>query len=143
MAAHFIITNAVREAMITTFGGQVDAGTAGYIQIWEGAEPALPTTAITDGVGGYNLLAELIMTATAFSSYTNGVATAAAIADDTSANKTGTAAFFRIWTQSGGTVICQGTVGTASADMILNTVSIVAASTVSITSMTVTLPSGA
>lgn len=143
MATHFIITNAVRESLVTKLGVEFDAGTAAMIEIWEGTEPALPTTAITDGVGGYNLLAELLMSATAFASYTNGVATAAAIANDSSANKTGTAAFFRIFTQSAGTVLCQGTVGTASADLILNTVSITAGSTVSITAMTITMPSGA
>src|SRR3989304_34152 len=140
MATSPKITPAVAESMITAFGVAVDAGTAGYIAIWEGTEPATPSTAITDGVGGYNLLAELTMSATAFSSYTNGVATAAAITGDTSANKTGTAQFFRLHTQSGGTVIFQGTCGTSSADLVFNSVAITTGSAVNITSLPFTQP---
>jgi hypothetical protein len=118
----------------------VDAGTAGYIQIWEGTEPALPTTSITDGVNSYNLLAELTMNGTAFSSYTNGVATAATITGDTSANKSGTAQFWRLWTQSGGTVIFQGLCGTSASDLNFNTTTITSGSAVNITSLTFTMP---
>jgi hypothetical protein len=68
--------------------------------------------------------------------------TAAAITADSSADATGTASFFRILTQNAGTVVAQGTAGTSAADLILNTVSITAGSTVSITAATVTLPEG-
>jgi len=142
MANHFIVTDLVRNAMADNFTASLDAGAQAAIEIWEGTEPAGPSTAITDGVGGYNLLAELLMSATSFGAASNGVITAGAIADDTSANKTGTAAFFRMKTASGGTVIAQGTVAASGADMNFNTVAFTAGSTVSITSMTVTHPTG-
>lgn len=140
MAADFIITNAVAKAMLDTFDDQANAGTAAVINIYDGTVPADADTAITT----QNLLAQLPMSATAFGAAAdanpNATITADTITDDSSANATGTASFFRVLTQDAGTVICQGTVGTASADLVLNTVSITSGSTVSITSFVITLP---
>jgi hypothetical protein len=91
------------------------------------------------------LLASLTCSATfgtVSGSGNNGRITAGSITSDTSADNTGTAAYFRIKTQTGGTVVAQGTVGTASADLILNTVAITAGSTVAITSATIDVPEG-
>jgi hypothetical protein len=65
------------------------------------------------------------------------VLTLNAITQDSSANATGTAAFFRI-TTSGGTAIVQGTVGTSGADLNLNTTSIVINGPVAVSSFTIT-----
>ncbi|MGE3795892.1 MAG: hypothetical protein AB7I38_18475 [Dehalococcoidia bacterium] len=142
MANDFIITNAVAKAMLDTFDDQANAGTAAVINIYSagGGVPADADTAITD----QTLLAQLVMSATAFGAAAdanpNATITADTITDDSSADATGTAAFFRILTQSGGTVICQGTVGTSGSDMNLNTTSITAGSTVSISSCVITMP---
>lgn len=121
----------------------LDSGGAGKIEIWEGTEPAYCDTSISDGSGGYNLLAELTLSATAFGAAAdqnpNGRATASSITNDSSANKSGTAGFFRA-KSGGGTVIIQGLCGTSGSDMNLNTTSIVSGATVSITSWTFTVP---
>ena len=140
MPADFIITNAVAQAMLNTFDDQANAGTAAVINIYDSTVPADADTAI----GAQVLLAQLTMDATAFGAAAdanpNATITAAAITDDSSANATGTATFFRVLTQDAGTTICQGTVGTATSDLILNTTSITSGSNVSITSFVITMP---
>lgn len=144
MANGFYITNAVAQGMLngTTLSASIDAGTAAVINIYSGSVPTDADTAL----GAQVLLAQLTCNATAFSGYSDanpgGRATFNTITSDSSADATGTAAFFRILTQSGGTVCAQGTAGTSSADLVLNTVSITSGSTVSITSATITLPEG-
>lgn len=142
MAVDFVITNAVALSMLNAFTTANDAGTAAVINIYSGTVPADADTAL----GAQVLLAQLTMSATSFPTATDlapgARITANAITADSSADATGTAAFFRILTQSGGTVTAQGTVGTATSDLILNTTSITSGSTVSITSATITLPEG-
>lgn len=142
MAKSFYITNAVAVAMLDVFDDQANAGTAAVINIYDGSVPADADASI----GASTLLAQLTMSATAFGAAADNTGkatiTAAAITDDSSANNTGTASYFRILTQDAGTTICQGTVGTATSDLILNTVSITSGSTVSITAMTVDLSEG-
>ena len=142
MAVGFYITNAEAISMLTDLGVGMDAGTAAVINIYDGTVPADADTAL----GAQVLLAQLTCSATAFASVADdtpgAIATFAAITSDSSANATGTASFFRILTQSGGTVIAQGTVGTATSDLILNTTAITSGSTVSITSATILLPEG-
>lgn len=141
MANNFIVTNAVAQAMVTALGTAMDAGTAAVIQIYDGTPPA-----DADAAEANTLLAELTCSATAFATVGDAapgaVGTFDTITDDSSANATGTATHFRILTQNGGTTIAQGTVGTSSADLVLNTVSITSGSTVSISSATITLPEG-
>jgi hypothetical protein len=117
-------------------------GTAGHIKIFSGAMPATAETA-DSGV----LLSTLTLSVTAFPASADpgstglATATANAITSDTNAAATGTAGYFRAY-DSAGVCIVQGTVGTATADMILNTTSIAAGATVAITSWVVTLPDG-
>lgn len=140
----FFVTNAVAQGMLNSTGlaEAVDAGTAAVINIYSGTAPSNADAALS----GNTLLAQLTCAGTAFSGYsdtgTAGRATFAAITSDSSADATGTATFFRILTQNAGTVIAQGSVGTATSDLILNTTSITAGSTVSITSATIDLPEG-
>ena len=142
MANGYYVTNAEAISMLTDYGVGIDAGTAAVINIYDSTVPADADTAL----GAQVLLAQLTCSATAFTSVADAapgaIATFASITSDSSADATGTASFFRILTQSGGTVVGQGTVGTSSADLILNTVSITSGSTVSITSATITLPEG-
>jgi len=118
----------------------VDTGGAGSLRIYAGSVPADADAALASA---NTLLAQLTMSATAFGNAADAApgatATANAITDDSSADATGTATFFRILNGSG-TVIIQGSVGTSGEDLNLNTVSIVAGATVSVTSLTVTMP---
>ena len=147
MANAFYITNTVALSMLgggnnRSLAAEVDAGTAAVINIYSGSVPADADASI----GASTLLAQLTCNATAFTSFTDVApgarATFAAITSDSSADATGTATYFRLLTQSAGTTIAQGTVGTATSDLILNTTSITSGSTVSITSATITLPEG-
>ena len=144
MANGFYVTNAVAQGMLNTtgLGAAIDAGTAAVIEIYAGLVPANADAAPSSPT----LLASLTCSATAFSGFsdtgTAGRATFASITSDSSADNTGTAAYFRIKTQTGGTVIAQGTVGTSAADLILNTASITAGSVVAISAATIDLPEG-
>ena len=122
------ISATARSAMCDALVDLLDGGTtdaSGDIQIYT--------------AGFASLLAELTFSATAFGSASSGVATAAAITDDSAANNTGTAAVCRFRNRDN-TVIWEGTVSTSGADINLNTVSITVNDVVSITSMTVTMP---
>jgi hypothetical protein len=109
---------------------------SGILRIYDGSQPATADTAI----GAQVILAELTMNSTAFGAASNGVATANAITSDTSANNTGTAAWFRLFESDGTTVICDGTVGTGPHNLVVSTTAFVATATVAITSLTYTQP---
>lgn len=106
----------------------------GYLRIYDGTQAANADTA----VGAQVLLAELRFSATAFGAASAGVATAAAITADSSANATGTASWFRCLKSDGTTVVYDGSVGTSSADLVLNSVAISSGATVSVTALTLT-----
>jgi hypothetical protein len=107
----------------------------GYIRIYTGTIPATPETAV-----GGTLLAELRFNATAFGASSGGVITANAITSDSSADATGTAAYYRALKSDGTTALWDGTVGTSGADLNLNSTSINAGVVVAVSSLTVTLP---
>ena len=142
MANAFFITNAVAQGMLNGTGLAEALGASPKIRIYSGSVPANADAAL----GGATQLAELVCASTPFSGFsdtgTAARATFGAITSDTSADATGTAAFFRIVDNAGTTTKCQGTVGTSSADLILNTVAISAGSTVVISSATIDLPEG-
>lgn len=138
----FYVTNTVAKSMLDALTTAADAGSAAVINIYSGSVPADADASI----GAATLLAQLTMSATSFGAAADANPgariTANTITADSSADNTGTASFFRILTQNAGTVIAQGTVGTSSADLVLNTTSITSGSTVSISSATITLPEG-
>ncbi len=108
---------------------------SGYLRIYTTAQPANANTAL----GAQTLLATLRFNATAFPAASNGVLTANAITSDTNAAASGTAAWFRALKSDGTTVLMDGTVGTASANLIIATTTITAAQTVSCSSFVHTL----
>jgi hypothetical protein len=124
-------SNEAVNAAVAAFGALLNNG---ILRIYNGAQPATADTAI----GAVTLLAELTFNATAFGAPSAGVATANAIASDTNANNTGTAAWFRAWKSDGTSPVYDGTVGTSSADAIINTVAINAGATVSCSGLTLT-----
>lgn len=111
---------------------------SGYIRIYDNgaARPAGPDTAVP---GGSVLLAELRFGATAFGAAASGVITANAITPDSSANAGGTASWYRALKSDGSTALWDGEVGTATADIILNSITIGLGATVSITALTHTV----
>lgn len=112
----------------------VDAGaTGGLIKVYDGTRPADADTAVTT----QNLLAQLTMSATSFGAAAAGVLTAASITDDTSADATGTASWFRL-TDSDGNAVLDGDVGTSGSDLNFDSVSFVAGGTISVTSFVIT-----
>ena len=105
-------------------------GASGLLRIYDGTRPASGGSATT-------LLAELTCNATFAPSASGGVLTLNAITQDSSANATGTATWFRIVT-SGGTFVIDGNVGTSGSDLNLNSVAISSGAAVSVTSFTIT-----
>lgn len=109
------------------------------LRIYSGTQPTDPDAA----VGGGTLLSEHNLSADVFGNAADqnpgARATAAAIADDTVANATGTAAWFRAL-DAAGTPVIDGSVGTASADLLLDDVNIVAGQTVKINSWVINMP---
>ena len=101
-------------------------GASGLLRIYDGSGGAATT-----------LLAELTCNATFAPGAAAGVLTLNAITQDSSANATGTATWFRLST-SGGTAIVDGNVGTSGSDLNLTTTSITATQPVSVTSFTIT-----
>lgn len=139
MALTLTITNAVAQAMLQALKDAIDAGTAAIIEIYTASQPTDADTA----VGAQTKLATLTMSATAFGAVGDdtpgAIMTAAAITADSSADATGTAAWFRMLTQAGGTTILDGSISTTGADMNFNTVSFTSGSQIEISSMVVFL----
>lgn len=104
----------------------------GYLRIYDGTQPATADTAITSQV----LLAELRFNATASPAAVSGLLTFNAFTPDSSADATGTAAWFRCLRSDGSTVVMDGSVGTSAANLIMATTSIVSGVQVSVTSFT-------
>lgn len=121
-------STAVRNAMLDAITSAI--GTSGLLRIYDGSRPASGGTATT-------LLAQLALSATAAPAASGGVLTFNAITQDSSADATGTATWFRV-TTSGGTFVIDGSVGTSGSDLNLTTTSIVATQPVSVTSFVIT-----
>jgi len=126
------------EAANTACDAMAALANSGKLRIYDGSQPANADAAI----GGANLLAELTMNATAFAGAVAGVATANAITGDSSADATGTAAWFRVWKSNGTSPLWDGTVGTSGADLNLNSVALSAGAAVTVTDFTVTESKG-
>lgn len=126
------LATAVRNARldaITTY-----AGTSAIVRIYDGTPPASANAALSSNT----LLATLTCSSSLAPSASGGVLTLSTITQDSAADATGTASFYRWLKSDATTVIKQGSVGTSGADLNLNTVSIVIGGPVSVTSWTVT-----
>lgn len=132
------IPNATRTAGVNAVTARLDGGAAaGYVQIRTGAQPA----DANDAASG-TLLATITLNDPAFAGATNGVAaadvspalTAAAVAS-------GNAGWFRGYDSNDATVIDGSVTATGGGgDMQLNTIALVNAVDVTITSWTITFP---
>lgn len=136
MASNAKLAVATRNAMLDAITSAL--GSNALIDIYSGTQPAGPATAITT----QTLLAQLACSATFAPAAASGLLTANAITQDSSANASGTATWFRAKT-SGGAGVLDGNVSTSGTfDLILNTTSITAAGPVSVTSCVITAPGG-
>lgn len=120
----------VRNARLSAISAAADAGTgAATITVHSGTKPAVGGTATTT-------LVTLNMSDPAFNAPSGGTMSARAISSAVIA-ASGTATWFRI-KDSSGTFVCDGTVGTASADMIVPTVTFTAGVTFNVSSLVIT-----
>lgn len=129
MASNLKYSNGTRDAQqqgLITY-----AGSGSIIRIYEGTQPSNANTAIS----GQTLLVSLVISGS-FGTDSNGTITLSSVTNGT-AVATGTGQFFRIVKSDGTTVVMDGSVGTSSADMILNNTSIANGQTVSISSGTI------
>lgn len=145
------ITNSSSITGCNAFVDAVDAGTTnpqGTLIIYSGTVPG--TGLVDDALSGNTVLAQLDMSNPAFGNAVDATpgatATANAISDDTAADATGTATFFRIVNRDGNAVI-QGLVR-ANADpdneeeLVLNSKELQINARVEVTLLTVTMPEG-
>lgn len=102
----------------------------GFIKVYDGTQPATGDTAL----GSQTLLVTLTFSNPAFAAASAGVLTANAITSGT-AVATGTATWFRAVKTDGTTKVFDGSVGTASANMILPTTGITSGATVTCASL--------
>lgn len=122
---------ALRNSRLDEITTLQDAGAgASLLEIYDGVRPATGGAVTT-------LLATLTFTDPAAPAAAAGVLTYSAIADDASADATGTASWFRVVDDSVGHVY-DGDAGTSGTDLLLNTTSIVIGGTVSVTSAVLT-----
>jgi len=107
------------------------AGNAALLRIYDGTQPSTGGAATT-------LLAELTCASPLAPGAAAGVLTMSAITQDSSANATATATWFRLVKSDGTTHVLDGSAGTATTDLVLNTTSLVTGGPVAVTSWTIT-----
>lgn len=142
MSTNPMISPAAAKAMLNTLAALFNSY---YVNIFTGSIPAdcgasSTGTLLSDGCQ---------FNATAFGAATDGgsngimTITANAISSDTNAAASGTAGYFRCLSgQNTGTCVAQGTCGTSSADMILNTTTITSGDTIAVSAFLVNMPDG-
>jgi len=138
MAVLMGISNAVAILMCNAAVDTLD-GAGSTIKIYDGTRATDVDTALGAQVLLGTLTAATPMFGAAVDISPGARATANAITSDASADATSTATWFRVATSAASNKF-DGNVGTATADMILNTVAIVTGAEIAITSYTVTQP---
>jgi hypothetical protein len=113
------------------------AGTAALFRIYSGSAPANCGTAASG-----TLLVEMSLPSDWMAAAASGAKSMSGTWEDTSANATGTAGYFRIYDSAGTTCHVQGTVTATGGggDVTLDNTSIASAQDVKITSFTLTAP---
>ncbi len=132
------ISNLAARDACNQITAKLDGASPGLLRIYSGTQPARADDAITSQV----LLAELTLSNPAFAAAVDGNpggrATANPITDDTSANNSGTATWFRA-VNSAGVAAIDGSAGTSNSDLILDSTTITAGQTVKVNSFIVTM----
>lgn len=128
------LSTAARNAAADAIADLIDVGGAGTMRVRTGAQP----TNVGDADTG-TLLGTVTFSATAFGVASTGVVTAASITSDTTADNSGTAVSFRLYT-GGGSIHSDGSAGQGSGDMNFDNNTIVAGGVIAVSSMTITVP---
>lgn len=131
MALNLKYSVAYKNSRLDAINTQI--GASGLMRWYDGTQPTNPDTAISTQVK----LAELTLSSTAFAAASSGIHSANTITADASADATGTATWGTFTTSTGGRV-ADFSIGTATADLILNTVSVVSGAQCSCSSYTIT-----
>ena len=131
------ISTTTADAMLSALAATLNSG---LIRIYSGTEPATANTALS----GNTQLAELTFGNPAFgtpaASGSDRIITANAITQDAGSDGDGTATFFRAMNTAGTVTTYQGTVGTSGQQLNLTATNIVSGGVVSVTSLSITLP---
>jgi hypothetical protein len=106
---------------------------SGKLRGYDGTQPTDADTAL----GAQVLLFDCALGSTAFAAASSASKAANAITNDSSADATGTLTWFSLLT-SGSVRKFDGSAGTGTVNLVMNTASIVAAAAVSVTSLTMT-----
>lgn len=121
----------LRNTRLDAIDDELNAGAgAALLRIYDGSRPATCGTATT-------LLAQLTFSDPAFGAASAGAMTGNSITDDSSADNTGTATWFRV-VDSDTNCVLDGNVGTAGSDLNFNSVSFQSGATVSVTQFDIT-----
>jgi len=134
MASNLKLSQTIRHAMLNQITSTV--GGSGLWRIYAGSQPAGPDT-----TNSATVLAELVCGSTFAPAASSNTLTLNAITQDSSANNTGTAAWWRISSSGSAATAAghiDGTCGTSDADLILNSTAITAGAVVQISSATFT-----
>ena len=139
MALQTRISNDLAKAAADQVTAKLEAGAGpAYVEIRDGTQPAGPDTAATG-----TLLASIELQSPCFGAAADanpgGRITMNGTPSDLSANASGTPTWFRAY-DSNNVAVIDGSAGTASTDMILDSATITAAQAVTITTWTVTMP---
>lgn len=121
-------------ASVNTFTALANSG---FLEFYTGSQPAL------NGALTGTKLAKLPMSATAFASATAAAGTVTATANaitTAAALATGTAGYWALMKSDDATVVMTGSVGTAGADINLNTTSFVSGVNVTVSAFSITEP---
>ena len=124
MAANLQMNAALRNAILDAIETYI--GTSPRLDVKTGAAPATCATADSGTV-----LASMTLPSDWMAAASSGTKAKSGTWEDVSANATGTAAHFRIYT-SGGTCVMQGTVGTSASDLIVSSTSFTSGDSVTI-----------
>jgi hypothetical protein len=138
MANLFKLGTTSRNAACDGIVDAIDGGTPpGRIEHRVGAQP----TNVGDASSG-TLLGTQLYSNPAYGAAATGVATASAIANDSSADASGTAGYFRNYTGAGGdtAALSQGNTSTSGADLNFDNNVIVAGGVIAISAFTTTVP---
>jgi hypothetical protein len=125
------VRNAMLDAITTT------AGNGCILRIYDNTapgRPASPATAVTTQV----VLAELTCGTPFAGAAASGVLTLSSITQDSSANNSGTATWFRIFKSDGTTAVADGNIALSSSDLNMSPLSITSGQPVQVTSVTLT-----
>lgn len=144
IAAGTIIQFASQAGQLYALASAVSSSTSGTLTaVYLGTTNASTTSSLRPGtpdvspLGGNTKLAHLPLSATPFGAASAGTKTANSITS-ASALATGTATWFR-YTNSGGTGVLDGSIGTSGCDLNLNSVAISSGATCAVTAATVSM----